>query len=141
MKLVDNNKCFACGVANPHGLKLEFEQDGEDYFCEFYTEERYQGYTGVLHGGIAATILDEVMFKHLNTRDMNVVTASMELRYRKPVPTGVTVRCVARQMSERRNIYVMSAVVILPNGDVAVEATGKFVRLKDGVQDVKEERQ
>ncbi|MBS4032395.1 MAG: PaaI family thioesterase [Clostridiales bacterium] len=139
MKLVDNNKCFACGVANPHGLKLEFEWDGEEYFCDFYTDERYQGYTGVMHGGITATILDEVMAKHLNTRGMGVVTAGMELRYKKPVPTGVTVRCVARQDSVKRNIYVMTAVVILPDGDVAVEATGKFVRLV-GANDVKEEQ-
>jgi uncharacterized protein (TIGR00369 family) len=129
MELEDNNYCFVCGKANPHGLHLEFFSDGEEYYTEFYTDNRYQGYNGVTHGGITATILDEVMAKHLNTQGLGVVTAGMEIRYRKPVPTGITVRFVSKLQDQRRNIYKMSASVYLPDGTVAVEATAKFMQI------------
>lgn len=129
MKFEDNNYCFVCGKANPHGLQLEFHQNGDEYYTEFYTDDRYQGYNGVTHGGISATILDEVMAKHLTSQGLGVVTAGMEIRYKKPVPTGVTVRFSSRLTEHRRNLYKMSAVVNLPDGSVAVEATGKFVEI------------
>ncbi|MDW7650133.1 MAG: PaaI family thioesterase [Bacillota bacterium] len=129
MKFEDGNRCFVCGKGNPHGLQLEFWRDGDNYITEFYTDERYQGYSGVTHGGITATILDEVMAKHLTTQGLGVVTAGMELRYRKPVPTGVMIRFVAQLDEHRRNIYKMSARAYLPDGGVAVEATAKFVQI------------
>ncbi|EEG76370.1 PaaI family thioesterase [Dethiobacter alkaliphilus] len=131
MEFADGNRCFVCGMDNPHGLRLTFQWDGEEYFTEFYTDERYQGYNGVTHGGITATILDEVMAKHLTTRGLGVVTASMELRYRKPVPTGVKIRCVAHLVEHKRNIFKMGAKAILPDGVVAVEAAAKFVQIGD----------
>jgi uncharacterized protein (TIGR00369 family) len=129
MKYEDGNRCFVCGKSNPHGLQLEFWHDGEDYVTEFVTDERYQGYNGITHGGITATVLDEVMAKYLTAQGLGVVTASMELRYKKPVPTGVTVRFVAQLIEHRRNIYTMSGKAYLPSGGVAVEATAKFMQI------------
>lgn len=131
MEFVDDNRCFACGQDNPTGLKLRFSWDGDEYYTDFFTEERFQGYSGMLHGGIAATILDEVMARHLTTRGIGVVTAGMEVRYRKPVPTGLLVRFTASEVGRKRNLYLMAARAILPDGLVAVEATARFVRLGD----------
>lgn len=135
MKFEDGNRCFVCGKDNPHGLQLDFCRAGEEYYTDFYTDDRYQGYNGVVHGGITATILDEVMARHLTTRGINVVTASMEVRYKKPVPTGITVRFVARETDHKRNIYQMSALALLPDGDVAVEATAKFMQMGETKQE------
>lgn len=129
MKFEDNNRCFVCGKGNPHGLQLDFRLDGDEYYTEFYADARYQGYTGVTHGGISATILDEVMAKHLTSQGLGVVTAGMEIRYKKPVPTGATVRFVSRMVEHKRNLYRMAAAAYLPDGTVAVEASGKFVEI------------
>jgi len=129
LEFVDDNRCFACGQNNPSGLRLTFQWDGDEYKTEFYTDDRFQGYTGILHGGITATILDEAMARHLTTRGLAVMTASMELRYKKPVPTGLTLRCIARQAEKNRNLYKMEAVALLPDGTVAVEAAAKFICL------------
>lgn len=129
MEFMDNNYCFVCGKDNPHGLQLDFYRDGEEYFTEFYTDERYQGYNGVTHGGITAAILDEVMARFLTTQGLGVVTAGMEIRYRKPVPTGMKIRFVSRLVEHRRTIYKMAAEAYLPDGTVAVQATAKFVQI------------
>ena len=129
MEFKDDNRCFVCGLANPDGLQLEFHWDEDEMWTDFFTHERYQGYNGVTHGGISATILDEVMAKHLTTRGLGVVTASMEIRYRKPVPTGVIVTFRSRLVEQKRNIYKMAATATLPDGNVAVEATAKFMEI------------
>jgi acyl-coenzyme A thioesterase PaaI-like protein len=129
MEFLDNNRCFVCGKANPHGLQLDFHRDGDEYYTEFYTDSRFQGYNGVTHGGITATILDEVMAKHLTTQGLGVVTAGMELRYRKPVPTETIIRFASRLQEQRRNIYMMTAAAYLPDGTVAVEAKAKFMQI------------
>ena len=127
MDFEDNNYCFVCGEDNPAGLKLKFHWEGDSYYTDFYTEQHFQGYNGILHGGITSTIMDEVMGKHLTTRGLGILTASMEIRYRKRIPTGVTVRFEARQKEQKRNIYIMEASAILPGGEVAALATAKFI--------------
>ena len=52
--------CFACCPSNPFGLKMEFYEDGDDIVCIWEPHENYQSWVGTLHGGIQATLLDEV---------------------------------------------------------------------------------
>ncbi|MBS4023756.1 MAG: PaaI family thioesterase [Dethiobacter sp.] len=128
MRFVDDNRCFACGEDNSCGLKLKFYWEDDKYYTDFYTEERFQGYNGILHGGITSTIMDEIMAQHLTVRGLGILTASMEIRYRKQIPTGVTVRFESWQKEQKRNIHVMAARAILPGGEVAAVATAKFMQ-------------
>jgi uncharacterized protein (TIGR00369 family) len=85
--------CFICGLANPIGLKIVFEEDRgqKQVRARLTVPERYRSYPGVVHGGIVATILDETSGRALmlHSRDINdfFVTAKMEVRYRGAVPT------------------------------------------------------
>jgi uncharacterized protein (TIGR00369 family) len=80
--------CFGCSPDNNHGLKLEFWFNEEEKTVEakWSPKEYLQGYTGVLHGGIQATIMDEIaswaIYVLLETAG---VTSKMEIRYLKPV--------------------------------------------------------
>jgi hypothetical protein len=52
--------CFACGDANPIGLRLDdIRREGEEVHATLRPRPEYQGYPGVLHGGLSATALDE----------------------------------------------------------------------------------
>ncbi len=98
MPEIPNNKqpnsrhCFVCGLENPVGLRLKFYEVGPDEVETHYTPpDHFQGYPGVLHGGIVATIIDEtsgraIMGDPENPRFM--YTAKIEVKYRKNVPTG-----------------------------------------------------
>jgi uncharacterized protein (TIGR00369 family) len=83
-----NYHCFGCCPNNPLGLHLEFIEEGEKVQCQWSPTSEYQGFTGVLHGGIQATLLDEIggwtIMVKLGTAG---VTGKMEVKYRKPVRT------------------------------------------------------
>lgn len=92
-KQPNSSKCFVCGVENTFGLHMKFYSDGDDsVVSEFLVPEQYQGYPGVVHGGIIAAMLDEVSGRVFMNDDHNkfYVTAELKIRYRKPVPTGET---------------------------------------------------
>ena len=102
MRLGVDDMCFACGERNPIGLKLQFRFEGEDYVTTFQVRPEYQGWAGIAHGGLLATVLDEVMARLLWEKGVNAITGKLEVRYHKPVSVGDTLEIrgrVARQSS------------------------------------------
>lgn len=82
-----NNPCFGCGGANTRGMRLVFDRDDarQRISGRFRIGPEYQGGTGFLHGGIIATILDEVMSKVNQFSDVRAVTAELTVEYLKPI--------------------------------------------------------
>ena len=93
MKKQPNSRmCFLCGRQNPIGLKLEFYQDleTEQVRAEFTVDDHFQGYPGVVHGGIVAAILDETAGRAVMIRGTDedlMATLKLTIRYRRPTPT------------------------------------------------------
>lgn len=121
--LEDDNYCFACGKDNPIGLHLDFQHNDNETLCFFVPQRAHQGYRGILHGGITATILDEIMARHLIEKGYNVVTAKMELRFRKPVKSGDKIVAIAKIDSIARKLITASAT--LGTADTKDMATAK----------------
>jgi uncharacterized protein (TIGR00369 family) len=88
LKPNETNHCFGCGGANAHGMQLTFEQDdaARRIRGSFRLSADYQGGTGFVHGGIVATLLDEVMAKVSRFSGDHAVTAELTIEYVKPVP-------------------------------------------------------
>src|SRR5437667_255803 len=85
----DDKQCLVCGTENPFGLKLRFEVVDDGLRTEWIAEKRFQGYAGVLHGGIIATILDETMVNLPWKRDgIPVISAEMSVRFIQPAKIG-----------------------------------------------------
>lgn len=81
--------CFACCPSNPFGLKMEFFEDGEDIVCFWEPRPEYQSWINTLHGGIQATLLDEIGGWVVNRKLQKAgMTTSLAMKYRKPVPIG-----------------------------------------------------
>jgi uncharacterized protein (TIGR00369 family) len=87
--------CFGCGDANAHGLRLAFRQvGGRAVEANVTVPAHFAGPPGVVHGGIQATVLDEVMGKAAYTafperyERLRFVTAEMSVRYRRPALAG-----------------------------------------------------
>jgi uncharacterized protein (TIGR00369 family) len=80
------HNCFGCAKKNPIGLALEFELIGDEVICEWLPTANYQGFEGMLHGGIISTIMDEVgawtVQLILKTAG---VTSELNVKYLKPV--------------------------------------------------------
>jgi uncharacterized protein (TIGR00369 family) len=90
--------CFVCGVENPSGLHIKFYDAGPgEVMAECTVPVQFQGYPGVVHGGVVAALLDEVagrsqMGEPDDPRFM--FTAKLNVRYRKNVPVGKPLRLV-----------------------------------------------
>lgn len=130
-------KCFVCGISNPFGLKLRFFQVSPGEVQATVTiPEYFQGYPGVVHGGIVAAILDEAggrsqMYNDLERPTRFMFTASMQIHYRKNVPSdvplklvGIAGKCKQRSAQARGELYG-------PDGDLLAEADLVLVDLPE----------
>ena len=121
--------CFACGPANPIGLRLRFELEGDDGIrAEFTPGPQYQGYEGVLHGGIVAAALDDAMANLFHLRGRETVTARLEIRYRREAPIGQRLVVTARTTGERGRFFTAEATLALPDVTCLAEARGTLAR-------------
>ncbi|MGE5587239.1 MAG: PaaI family thioesterase [Clostridia bacterium] len=128
MDFVDDGRCFACGRKNPVGLKLEFQLDGEGRaVATFVPREEFQGFSGVLHGGIVCALLDEAMAWALILRGKLAVTVSMEVRFRKPVRIGAEVMVRGEIVRGGSKRYALKSEIRDGAGDLAAEAQGTFL--------------
>jgi acyl-coenzyme A thioesterase PaaI-like protein len=138
----NSHYCFVCGVSNPLGLKLRFYETAPGEVTVNHTvSEEYQGYPGVVHGGIVTSMLDEVLGRvHMGSDPQDtrfLYTARMTVHFRKPVPVGQPLRIVGRAEKTKKRAATSSAVIYGPEGDVLAEAEGLLVDVPAGiVQDV-----
>lgn len=136
--------CFVCGVDNKFGLKSRFyELEDGQLLAVFQPADEHQGYPGRLHGGIAATILDEtigraIMIKYKET--VWGVTVDFSMRLRKPVPLDGEVHVIARIVEEGRRSFNGEGEIILADGSVAVEGKGRYLKMEiDKIADLDHE--
>ncbi|MEW6662599.1 MAG: PaaI family thioesterase [Bacillota bacterium] len=132
MSVGTDSMCFCCGKDNPVGLKMSFSRDGDLFFSEVTPPDFLQGYSGILHGGITSTLLDEVMANHLLAMGMRAVTADLFVRFKKPVPMGVPLKIISRQVSGRKSLFEMESWLEGPGGEVMATATAKMMVVKGG---------
>ncbi len=107
--VVSPHACFACGELNVHGLQLVLHADGEMCWTELTLRPEFQGWEGIAHGGIVATILDEVMGWALAAADAWGFTARMSIDYKRPVPVGTRIRGEGRLVERRKRLLTMTA--------------------------------
>jgi acyl-coenzyme A thioesterase PaaI-like protein len=128
VKQPNSQKCFVCGMENPIGLKLFFYEDGEGRVRATFTpRDEHQGYPGVLHGGIAAAVLDEVLGRVAVGRGVWLMTARLEMRYRQTIPLGQQLTVVGEVVRETHRLMEASGELRLADGSVAATATATFL--------------
>jgi acyl-coenzyme A thioesterase PaaI-like protein len=133
--------CFGCGANNPMGLKLKFTRDGETLRTEYKPDKMHQGWPGLLHGGILATLLDEIMSNVAYTTGKTCLTAEMSLRQRAPVNIDDTLVITAWITRQRSKIIETAGKVCLKDGTLVAESTAKqFIAENTAVQDKVKER-
>ncbi len=124
--------CLVCGRDNPAGLGARFYEleDGE-LLGVFRPREVHQSYPGRLHGGIASTVLDETIGRAMNIAHPESwgVTVELTVRFLKPVPLDGEVRAIARITRDTRRVFEGTGEIVLEDGTVAVEASGKYLKM------------
>ena len=126
--LIDNNKCFVCGQENSAGLKLIFSYSSDDGKVEtrFVPDAKYQGWEGVLHGGIIMTLLDEVMAKAAAKKGFRVLTGEITAKFKSPAEIMEPLRCEAEIEAVKKKILYARGTVYKENGTIVAQATSKM---------------
>lgn len=116
--------CFGCCPDNPFGLKMCFFEDGDDVVTYWHATENYQSWKGTLHGGIQATLIDE-LGGWVITRKMQAcgVTIRMNVKYRTPAPAGNGEEIEVRgTITDVKRNFVTVLVKLSHQGRVCTEA-------------------
>jgi uncharacterized protein (TIGR00369 family) len=126
----DDGNCFACGPANPIGMHVHFDRDDDGSVSAHVTlASHYQGWRGIAHGGIVMALLDEAMAHAAGFAGHRGVTATVDVRFRKPVPLEQPIEARGRVVWQRRNVLGVEASVLDAAGNVLAHAAGRFVSL------------
>ena len=122
-----DHNCFACGRDNPIGMRLKIELGDGTARTTWEGGHDYVGWSDKLHGGIIATLLDEVMAWAPSSYDSWAVTAEMSVRYRSPAMPGETLVAEGRVVERRRRIYRVAGDVRGADGRLVAEGTGRYL--------------
>ncbi len=143
--------CLVCGRDNPFGLHARFYElapdepsaagpgagldpaagaAGPELLGIFTPREEHQSYPGRLHGGVSSAILDETIGRAILLLQPGAwgVTVEFTVRFRRPLPLDDEIRCIARITRDTSRLFEGTGEIVLPDGSVAVEARGKYVK-------------
>ena len=127
--------CLLCGSLHPWSLKLSF-QFGDDRVVRthFKANARLQGYDGILHGGVAAALLDAAMTHCLFHNEVQAITGDLHVRFVHSIPCDAQLEIRAWVASHRRSLYRLEAEIRSDNKIMAwAEATFMQRRILDDV--------
>lgn len=121
------HNCFACGSLNEGGLHLQLHLEHERSWAELTLDERFEGWAGMAHGGIIATILDEVMAWALVAEESWGVTARMTIDFKRPVMVGEPIRGEGWIVRSRRRLVETAGRIVGADGTLLATAEAVYV--------------
>jgi uncharacterized protein (TIGR00369 family) len=126
-----DTKCFACGKLNPDGLQLKFAKFDDHVEAYFDCTEKYQGWNGIIHGGIVSTLIDEVMY-HAILDKPDALTAEMTVRFMKPLRVGTKARLLGFVDGINGRIINTRGEVYDENGVLIAKGTARYMIVRKG---------
>lgn len=121
--------CAVCGSENNNAYSLGVRfapQNDNSVVSHFTVQSRHQGYSGLLHGGIASSLLDAAMTHCLFKHKITALTAQLDVRYHSPIKVGECVQVTGELLSVKRGVYFLKAGLTVAD-ELRVSAGGKFI--------------
>jgi len=122
--------CFGCSPDNSHGLKLDFywDEDKETAVAFYKPETHLVGFPGILHGGIQATLLDEiafwVMFGHYKKMGF---TTQMQVQYKRPLSMNHKIELKGKLLEKNDRTVNIHCCLYDEDGQLCTEGTVEYV--------------
>lgn len=130
-----NSACFVCGKENPAGLGLVFQRQDDGLMRAWWSPgPRWEGFQGIVHGGVVSTVLDEAMSKAVSATGCEALTAELTIRFRQPVPSGGRFRIEGWIVKRSKRLIETEAVVESADGREHAHAWARFLALSASVQ-------
>jgi acyl-coenzyme A thioesterase PaaI-like protein len=129
----EDHYCFGCGRENPHGLKLTFfTADDGGIRADWTPTRENEGFSGIAHGGIITTVLDEVMGWAVYHQKIWAVTGKIGVSFRKPVEIGIPTVAAARIVAEQgRKLTITADLRRAGDGLLLADAEAVFIKVPE----------
>ena len=129
-QFTDNQSCFVCGKLNPSGLKLRFSTLPENETTESAVvfPEALQGWEKTVHGGLVATVLDEMLVQAAAARGHKCITAEITVKFKKPVAIGQPYKITGRVTGIRGKIVCAESELLDGDGKTVAASCGKLFK-------------
>ncbi|MEJ2656612.1 MAG: PaaI family thioesterase [Desulfobacterales bacterium] len=139
-KQKNSRGCFLCGLENEFSLRMKWYEDHQSrqVLSRVTVPDHFNGYPGVVHGGIVSAILDEtsgraVMLK--SGEDALMVALKLEVTFRRPTPTGIPLTVTGWVIKQTENRAQVAAEIRLPDGTLTAECKAIVVRPPGEIMD------
>ncbi len=133
IELVDDTHCYVCGKANIHGLQLKWETKGHHTKAEYFPAAHHQGWRGIVHGGLLATVLDEAMTRLAWQLHGPAMTAEITVRFFNPARTGEKLIVTGEVSHAKGKLISAKSEIRSHQGRLIATATGKILKIKDPI--------
>lgn len=130
MRKMQFDHCFVCGPYNPTGLHMNIEEGDQCASGSWIVTEAFVGYDNILHGGVMASIMDDMMAHATYSMNVDVVTAHLEMDYRAPVHVGDEIFCEAHVTERGKGKSIRLEGTIRRGDTLAAEAKSVMVIVK-----------
>lgn len=143
---IDNNVCFGCGKDNHDGLQIQsYWQDNDEVICTWHSHPKYQGWKGILNGGILASLIDchcmgtamaGAYFSENRGLDSNPIyryaTGTLTIKYLLPTSNDAPVELRAKIMEMKGNAKKITVQCdVWSEGKKTAEATAIAIKVYD----------
>jgi acyl-coenzyme A thioesterase PaaI-like protein len=136
-KQPNSKMCFICGLENPIGLHLHiYEAEPGLIETTYIAPEHFQGYPGVLHGGIVGALIDEISARAQMGSDPNdprfMFTAKLEVKYRQNVPTGKLLKIIGKAgKSKSKSAEAWAGIYDAETNELLAEGNTLLINVPD----------
>ncbi len=124
---------FVHGLRNPSGLHLQYHLEGNRVVTSWVASEEHAGFPGIVHGGLIAAVLDDVMGRCSVLQRRWVVTGRMETRFRAVAPLGAALRVEGWSTRFSRRVMQAGSRMSVEDGTVVAEASGTYLPVPDSL--------
>lgn len=130
-----NYNCFGCSPHNEKGLKLQFIDEGEYVTAKWNPVSDFQGYYNILHGGIQATLLDEIACWAVYVQAKSSgVTVSLNMKYRNAVLMDAgEIKIRAKVINHNKRMATVHAELFSSDGVLGSEAEVTYMIFPDSI--------
>ena len=124
----DNDYCFVCGKKNHRGLQLRFsyKKESNQVDAEICFPDHFQGWAGIVHGGLISTALDEIMVKATEAKGLVCVTAEIIIEFKKPATTNTRYFLSGKIVEIRHKLAFTESHLIDKDKNIIAKARAKF---------------
>lgn len=129
-EIINYQGCFVCGLENQIGLRLNFYYDpaSQKAWTEFVPARQFEGYPGLLHGGIISSVLDEVMIKAILYENILAVTSRLTVEFKQPAAIGEKLRAEGWISSRKGKAFFTAGQLLNAQGQLIASAQAIYFR-------------